>query len=48
VAFQQPVQAGAGQVWDLRLQGERDIVERQQRLLAEGHDGGLLQRRQHC
>jgi hypothetical protein len=48
VAFQQPVQAGAGQVWDLRLQGEQHIVERQRRLLAESHDGCFLQQRQHC
>lgn len=47
MTLQKPMKAGTGQTWDMRLKSEQHVVERQQRLLAEGDDRSLLQRRQH-
>jgi len=47
VALEQPVQAGAGQVRDGRLQRIETVVQRQQCVLAEGDDHRLLLPRKH-
>ena len=47
VALEAAMQGRAGQMRDRRLQGIEAIVERQQRMLAEGDDDRLLLGRQH-
>jgi hypothetical protein len=42
------VQAGAGQVRNGGLEGVEAVVEGQQRVMAEGHDDGLILDRQDC
>jgi hypothetical protein len=45
--LQAAMQAGAGQVWDARLQAVKAVVQRQQGMPAEGDDDGLVLRREH-
>ena len=42
VPLQAAMQAGTGQVRDGRLQAVKAVVQRQQRVTAEGHDDGLV------
>jgi hypothetical protein len=45
--FQTPMKGRTGQLRDRGLQGVEAVVERKQRVLAEGHDDGLLFDRQN-
>jgi hypothetical protein len=46
VALEAAVQAGAGEVRHAGLEGVEAVVERQQRVTAEGNDDGLVLDRQ--
>lgn len=42
MALEAAVQGGAGELWDGRLQGVEAIIQRQERVAAEGDDDSFL------